>query len=231
MKTKHIYTILLTALLVLSGCGNQKSAPSTPAPAPNKTATSSQPKTQDTNHLPPKPDHIVIVVEENHAASEIIGNTTVAPYINALAGQGALFTNAHAVEHPSQPNYLDLFSGTNQGVTDDSCPHTFSTPNLATELLAAHLTFGGYSEQLPSVGSTVCHSGKYARKHSPWVNFSNVPASVNLPMSAFPTDYSKLPTVSFVIPNLDNDMHDGSRDTADAWLQQHLDTYAKWAQT
>src|SRR4051812_29972750 len=37
----------------------------------------------------PTPDHVVIVVEENHAFSEIIGSSQ-APYINALAGQGAL---------------------------------------------------------------------------------------------------------------------------------------------
>lgn len=36
-------------------------------------------------------------------------------------------------------------------------------------------------------------------------------------------------TVSFVVPNLKNDMHDRSVATGDAWLQQHLDGYAQWA--
>src|SRR5436305_75805 len=80
----------------------------------------------------PRPDHVVVVIEENHSYSEIIGSAA-APYINGLANQGALFTASYAVEHPSQPNYLDLFSGGNQGVTDDSCPHTFSTQNLGSE--------------------------------------------------------------------------------------------------
>jgi phosphatidylinositol-3-phosphatase len=80
-------------------------------------------------------------------------------------------------------------------------------------VLDASLTFGGYSEDLPSVGSTVCTSGAYARKHAPWVNFTNIPTSTNLPYSYFPTDYSTLPTVSFVIPNLDDDMHDGNYPT------------------
>jgi acid phosphatase len=151
--------------------------------------------------------------------------------MNTLAAQGALFTQSHAVEHPSEPNYLDLFSGGNQGVTDDSCPHTFATPNLASELLAANLTFGGYSEDLPGVSSSVCSSGNYARKHSPWVNFSNVPTSANLPFSKFPSDYSQLPTVSFVIPSLAHDMHDGTPAQADAWLKQNIAPYAQWAQT
>ena len=119
----------------------------------------------------PVPDHVVIVVEENHSYAEIIGSAA-APYINSLAQQGALFTASHGVTHPSEPNYLALFSGSTQGVTDDSCPHTFSTANLGSELIAAGGSFIGYSEDLPAPGSTVCTSGAYARKHNPWVNFS-----------------------------------------------------------
>src|SRR5258708_11877964 len=113
------------------------------------------------------PDHIVIVIEENHSFSSIIGSSQ-APFINSLAQQGALFTQSFAIGHPSEPNYLEFFSGSNQGVTDDSCPHTFSVENLASEVTAAGLTFTGFSEDLPSVGSTVCTSGAYARKHNPW---------------------------------------------------------------
>ena len=50
-------------------------------------------------------DHIVVVVEENHAYNEIVGNAQ-APYLNSLASGGALLTNYHAVAHPSEPNYL-----------------------------------------------------------------------------------------------------------------------------
>ncbi|WP_081413431.1 alkaline phosphatase family protein [Aneurinibacillus terranovensis] len=122
-------------------------------------------------------------------------------------------------EHPSQPNYPDLFSGSNQGVTNDALPpHTFSTDNLGSELIKKKLTFGGYSENLPSVGYTGAKYASslfswdrgYARKHNPWVNFNNLPAVVNMPLSSFPKDYAALPTVSFVIPNLQHDMHDGS---------------------
>ena len=175
------------------------------------------------------PDHIVIVMEENHSFSEIIGSSS-APFINSLAQQGALFTQSFAVEHPSQPNYLDLFSGSNQGVTDDSCPHTFSTENLASELAAAGRTFTGFSEGLPSGGSTVCTSGEYARKHVPWVNFTNVPSSANQPFTAFPADFTTLPTVSFVIPDLLDDMHDGTIAQGDAWLQQNMNAYIQFAQ-
>src|SRR5256885_15049384 len=134
----------------------------------------------------PLPTHIVVVVEENHGYSEIIGSSQ-APYINTLASEGALFTNSHAITHPSEPNYLAFFSGSTQGIIDDSCPHTFSAANLGSELIAAKKTFTGYAEGLPSVGSQVCVSGEYARKHAPWIDFSNVPSGDNKPFTSFPT--------------------------------------------
>lgn len=177
----------------------------------------------------PVPNHVVIVMEENHSFDEIIGSSS-APYINSLANAGAVFTNSFAVTHPSEPNYQALFSGSTQGLTDDSCPHTFGPPDLGGELIQAGFSFGGYAESLPSVGSTVCTSGEYARKHAPWVNFTDIPSSASMPFTSFPTtNFSTLPTVSFVIPNLLDDMHDGTIQQGDSWLQQNIDPYVQWA--
>jgi len=178
----------------------------------------------------PQYKHVVVVMEENHSYSDIIGDTTDAPYINSLASQGALMTSSFGVTHPSEPNYMALFSGSTDGLTADSCPVSAgSTANLGSELLAAGYTFKGYSEGLPKTGSTTCTSGNYARKHSPWINFSNVPTSDSLPFSSFPTSYSSLPTLSFVIPNLNDDMHNGTINEADTWLQSNISAYATWA--
>jgi phospholipase C len=178
----------------------------------------------------PTYDHIVVVIEENHSNTQIIGNAS-APYITSLANGGANFTQSFAVTHPSEPNYLALFSGSTQGLTDDSCPHTYSAENLGHQLAAAGSTFTGYSESMPSDGYTGCTSGTYARKHNPWVNFTNVPASANLRFSRFPADYTTLPKVSIVVPNLCNDMHDCSVKTGDTWLKNNLGAYATWAKT
>jgi len=179
----------------------------------------------------PTPAHVIVVMEENHGYSEIIGSPD-APYINMLATQGASFTNSHAITHPSQPNYLALFSGSQQGITDDSCPHTFSTQNEESELLTAGKTFVGYSEGLPAVGSEVCTSGEYARKHVPWTDFSNDPSANNQPFTSFPTtNFANLPTVSWVIPDLLDDMHDGTISQGDTWLKNNLASYVTWAQT
>src|SRR5437764_6424249 len=64
---------------------------------------------------PPRPDHVVVVIEENHSYDQLLGPSSPAGYTKWLASVGASFTNSFAVEHPSQPNYLDLFSGANQG--------------------------------------------------------------------------------------------------------------------
>jgi acid phosphatase len=179
----------------------------------------------------PRPDHTVIVIFENHSYSQINGSSS-APYFNSLAAQGAKFTNSHATTHPSEPNYLALFSGSTQGVTNDACPVNFTgKANLGSQLIAAGLTFTGYSESMPSDGYTGCSSGTYARKHNPWVDFNNVPASDNLRFTHWPTNFTTLPTVSIVVPNLCNDMHDCSISTGDSWLKNHLDSYAQWAKT
>jgi hypothetical protein len=179
----------------------------------------------------PTPAHVVIVIMENHSYNQIIGSSH-APYVNRLATEGALFTRSYAISHPSEPNYLALFSGSTQSVSSDSCPHRYSSANLGSELIAAHLTFAGYSEGLPRTGSPVCSSGDYARKHVPWVNFTNVPASDSKPFTSFPAgSYGNLPTVSFVIPNVCHDMDNCSVATGDGWLKAHVAGYAAWAQT
>jgi acid phosphatase len=172
----------------------------------------------------------MVVIFENHGARSVIG-AAKAPYLNSLAASGATLSDAHGIRHPSQPNYLALFSGSTQGVKDDACPLTFTGPNLAAQLHAAGYSFAGYSEDLPSVGFTGCRTGGYARKHNPWVDFPALPTSMNQPYSALPRDYADLPTVSFVVPNLCNDMHDCPVSTGDSWARQHLAGYVAWARS
>jgi len=201
----------------------------------------------------PRPDHIIIVVEENHNYEQII-ESDAAPFISSLARKSAVFTDAHGVAHPSQPNYHVLFSGSTQDVKDDRCLLNltpFTTPNLGAALIAKGLRFTGYAETMPGSGFLGCiHDSSlstmdflYARKHAPWVNWqgnqeNNIPASASQPMTAFPTDFNQLPDLAFVIPNMDNDMHNigAPGDSAamrrgDNWLREKLGPYIKWAKT
>ena len=164
----------------------------------------------------PRYDHVVVVIEENHAYKSIIGSTK-ASYINSLANQGALFANAFAEAHPSQPNYFALFTGSTWGIKDDDT-HNFAGPSFGGQLVAAGKTFIGYFER----GSP--------RKHNPWESFADS-KTLGRNLSAFPTDFTKLPTVSYVLPNAEDDMHSGTVQRADRWLKTHLDAYATWAKT
>jgi acid phosphatase len=193
---------------------------------------------------PWRPAHVVVVIEENHGYKQIIGNPDAA-FINELAADGALLTNSHGL-HPSQPNYLALFSGSTQGVTDDKpVPGTpLTAPNLGAALTVKGYTFAGYSESLPAIGSLSLSAGNgYARKHNPWSNWQSdspgpnqLPESVNRRFADFPSDFRILPTVAFVVPNLLNDEH-GNGQSADAdlirasdqWLRRYMSAYASWA--
>ena len=207
-------TLFVLAVMWVAGCADAS------------IATSAVPAATALPHF----DHIVVAIEENHSYSDIIGSGD-ASYINTLAQHGALFTAAHAVSHPSEPNYLALYGGSTFDLSSDACPQTFSGPDLGNALTAQSLSFTGYSESMPSAGYTGCtdSGGVYARKHNPWVNFTDVPAASNQPFSQFPGDFSQLPTVAFVVPNLQNDMHDGSVSAGDAWLHDNLDGYIQWA--
>jgi acid phosphatase len=221
--------VLAAALTGCSGPGLTAAGQSAGGQSPPATSPASGPAgTGASTAGLPRPAHVVVVIEENKSYSDIIGDPS-APYINALASRGALFTSAAAVAHPSEPNYLAIFSGSTKGITDDSCPHTFAGGNLASEAIAAHLTFAGYSESMPRAGYTGCGSGEYARKHNPWSDFPNVPSGDNRTFDAFPRDYGKLPAISFVVPNLLHDMHDGTVAQGDRWLRTSLNGYAAWA--
>ncbi len=194
-------------------------------------------------HIPietsiPELDHIVVVFFENKAADEIL-DTSAAPYLNAIKNDvhAAYFTNSYAMGHPSQPNYLYFFSGDNQGITNnDRPPSAFNTPNLADALNDAGYSFVCYSEGLPYTGFNGDSSGHYMRKHNPSANWmGNMKyqndSSTNQPFSNFPSDFDSLPTVSFVVPDMRNSMHDAAIDTGDAWLQENLGAYIEYTKT
>jgi acid phosphatase len=228
-------SVLAAAVLLVTACsgaspGGTQSSHQASAARTRSTAPAGSKSTATSARHRGRWDHVVVVIEENHSHADVAGNSA-APFLTLLAATGMSFDNSYGLVHPSEPNYLALFSGSTQGVTDDSCPHSFGADNLGHQLRVAGYSFTGYSEDLPSAGDQSCGSGAYARKHAPWVNFTNLPPDVNQPLTAFPADPAKLPTVAFVVPNLDHDMHDGTIGSADSWLKDHLGSYAVWART
>ena len=176
----------------------------------------------------PRLNHVIVVVMENKSYEQ----TLRAPYTAGLIASGALFTASTATHHPSQPNYLAIWSGSAQGVTDNKCPapgSPFQAENLGHACEAAGLTWRAYSEDLPATGSAACTNNgtRYTRKHDPWTNFGNLDHMNERSYADLATDIAagKLPSLAFVVPNNCDNSHDNGPcnvAAADQWLANNL---------
>lgn len=200
-------------------------------PLPRK-ATFTKTQQQLNKAIVAHPNHIIFLWLENKDYDSIIGNKN-APYINSLIKRGTLYTNSHAISHPSYPNYVAFFSGDPNGVLDDACVtlDTLSAPNLYTTLKTVNKSFAWYSEDLPATGSKVCVSDYYFAKHNPTSIFSNVPRKANRRFADLPANYNKLENVVCITPNIVNDMHSGSISRGDDWVRTHLSSLVDWCNT
>lgn len=208
--------------------------------------------------VPVKPAHVIFVLEENYAYSQVIGSA-LAPTFTTLSQTSytANFTQDYAIQHPSEANYLELFSGSCQddcslGDINGPAPSApYNDCNLASSLIQHGYTFIGYAEDQPSVGWIAGDLSPYVTKHCPWINWigyntnpDTIPQSSDIPYShingytsgpIFPDSnhYSTLPTVAWVIPNSVNDMHDGNASTAipngDNWFKINMMPLVRWA--
>jgi acid phosphatase len=192
----------------------------TPTPTPTNTLTVSSIR------------HVFVVVMENKGYNDV-WNTSSSPYITSLGNAYARATNYTAITHPSLPNYLDLYGGSNYGITTDCSPSStchVNAINLADNLNAKGLTWKGYMESMPS-NCDLKTSGKYAPKHDPFVYFDDIrtnTARCDAGVVAYSTlandlkSASTTPNYVFITPNLCDDMHGCSVSTGDGWLKNNL---------
>jgi hypothetical protein len=171
--------------------------------------------------------HVLLLMEENHSYASVIGSSSM-PYLNSLAKQYGLATRYFANTHPSIGNYFELTTG--QIITnDDGYSGTVSADNIVRHLLTAGKSWKSYAESLPNVGYTGGDVYPYVRHHNPFTYFTDVVNSQNqlhnlVPFTEFATDLktNQLPQYSFIIPNLQDDAHDGSLSQADNWLKTNI---------
>ncbi|HUZ15299.1 MAG TPA: alkaline phosphatase family protein [Gaiellaceae bacterium] len=168
---------------------------------------------------------------ENHGWDEIVGNPD-APTFNSLATQYGQMTNYDAVTHPSLPNYLAVVSGSTHGITTDCTTCVVNAKNLADSLDKAHKTWKTYAEDLPSAGAMGSFYGGtngYVKRHDPFMYFKDIRSSrkrrahiVPFTRLAHDVAHNQLPAFSLVIPNLMDDMHNGTVAQGDAWLNANI---------
>ncbi|HKF43287.1 MAG TPA: alkaline phosphatase family protein [Thermoanaerobaculia bacterium] len=82
----------------------------------------------------PQLDHVFVIMMENHAYAQIVGNPS-SPFTNQYMKQTNAATNYFAVAHPSLTNYLEVVGGSNFGVLNDNSPDWHNakcTPNIVS---------------------------------------------------------------------------------------------------
>ncbi|HET9308295.1 MAG TPA: alkaline phosphatase family protein [Candidatus Sulfotelmatobacter sp.] len=204
--------LALAALEIACGGGVSSSSSLPPVPPPAGQPTFS---------------HVVLIVEENHNYSEVVGSSDM-PYLNSLISQYGLATQYFANAHPSIPNYLMLTTG-HMETFDDNFTGTISDDNIVRELVKAGKTWKAYEESIPAPAYLGPDQGGYVRRHDPFTYLSDVQNSTTqaaniVPFSQFASDLAgnTLPQYAFISPNVNDDAHNGSLAAADSWLQNHV---------
>jgi len=180
----------------------------------------------------PKVDRVLLIWEENHSYSSVIGNPA-APEMNRLAKLCGVATNYTAVTHPSLPNYMAMTSGLSYAYPpwdDDCAPYgscTTRAPSIFAELAAAGKGWRSYAESMASNCSLPTY-GNYAARHNPAVYYTSIrsqcrkwdqPLGTTLrgPLRAALREGPAV-ALTTVTPNVEDDMHNGTVGQADAWL-------------
>jgi hypothetical protein len=176
--------------------------------------------------------HVWLIMLENKEYSSLLGNPA-APYFNSLAAQYGLATNYYATGHPSQPNYVALVAGSVAGVTADTEYH-LNRPSLFSQLADRGQPWRVYAQDVPGGCFTGVKNptavdgpgapGPYARKHNPAISFTSVSndPSQCANIQPFTSFDPAAGAYEFIVPNLVNDMHNGTIADGDTFLSEFV---------
>ncbi len=180
---------------------------------------------------------------ENREASAITASN--APYLTDLARTYGFVADYYGVGHPSEPNYIAAVAGSTLGVTGDGV-YDLSRPSLFGQLTQAGLSWRVFAQDYPgSCFAGVLASGgpdgpgapgTYVRKHNPAISFTAISGNRTACSWIQPLRTFNPVAASFelVVPNLTNDMHDGSTEQGDAFLRAFVPAILAspdWART
>jgi phosphatidylinositol-3-phosphatase len=219
----------------------------------------------------PRFQHIFVIIEENHDRSQIVGNPNAPNFnrlANTYAQATNFYGVTHpsepnyvagiggdyfGIQDDDAYNCITNATTPPPPLGGPGCSSAYATPpgypnhvltgkpNLAAQLDAAGLTWKGYFQALPSVGSTVtCAPGPgssclYASKHNGFINFlqnnpSDLAKMVPLdgPGGQLASDLTNdtVPNFSYIVPDQCHDEHGLGSCPSDATNIGVSDTYA-----
>ncbi len=231
---------VLAGGLLLAGCSAGSATGTAAATAAATSTASAQPaaSTQPTASARPATSaaagqgqlrKIVVIMEENHSIQQIFPGGM--PYLWTLAQRYAYATDWSDVAHPSLPNYLAIFGGSDFNRPQDCLPGPscrYSGPSVFGQALSRGDTAKAYEESMPQPCDHG-YDGEYDVNHNPWAYFPSEAASCQAhdvpagsPAGGALADDVRggtLPSVGLITPNLLHDGHDGTPAQADAWLR------------
>jgi phospholipase C len=185
----------------------------------------------------PRFKHVMVVVEENHSYSHVIGNSAM-PYLNQLAKSYGLAVDYYANTHPSIGNYFMLTTG--KIVTNnDGYTGTVTGNNVVQQMLTAGKSWRVYAESLPYTGYIGGDHYPYLKHHNPFAYMSDVVNSSSEKLNIVSTTHlttdlsnNTLPNYAFIVPNVLHDAHNCpyggtcsdnlKLSVADSWLKTHI---------
>jgi acid phosphatase len=172
---------------------------------------------------------VFTIVFENEAADTVLVPQNKAFYrLSQDNGRASAYIST---THPSLPNYIQLTSGTTNGIITDADPNTNvpigGNENIADQLDAAGIKWRAYMEGMGSPCSYESNAS-YSAHHDPFLYYSSMRSDpqrcaehiVDFDAS-FQTDLdSGAYRYMWISPNMCNDMHSCGADVADAWLDK-----------
>lgn len=223
----------VAAMLLLVACSSGSTAPrKIPPSATRASSTAAQATAAASSSWIRRPSSntvkkVLVFIEENHSLSQMKSGM---PYLYSQAKRYGYASNYAAITHPSEPNYLAILGGSTVGDTADHNP-AFQVSGRSAMTVAKGRSSKAYLES----ATNACQQGDvghYAVKHNPWASFIDERTACDAADLAMGTTSSgrftsdiasgALPNVGYAVPNLDDDAHDGSLATADAWLKRWL---------
>jgi len=181
-------------------------------------------------HPPSTYRHVMVIVMENHTASQIYGSPKT-PYITKVARRCGRAADYRAITHPSLPNYIAMTAGSTGGITTDCNGCRTNVPNVFRQLVRRGRSWREYAESMP----TPClrrDSGRYLMRHNPAVYFRHLAGTCRTSDLSMGTPArgalrhalrkNVLPAYTFLTPDACNDMHDCPKSVGDAWLRSWL---------
>jgi PKD repeat protein len=180
--------------------------------------------------------HVFVMYLENENGSSVLSQ---GPFEKYLSEKYAFATHYYAACHPSAPNYLTSTSGWPFQCGSDNY-HAYSSGNIFAEAQSANLSWGDFSESMPTACDTQDHfnPGLYVAHHNPAVFYDNIVNNATLcdshdqNFSAWYADVnsSSIPNFAFFAPNMNDDGHQTGIAFADKWLKSFLSPYlnATW---